>query len=127
MPSVSKSQQRLMAAAEHGADFPMAKKLRKSMSHDQLHDFAVGSMKSKPEHVLKGSSNDVVHENVKTFKNAGLSEHDAVKKALKKSNSHPNRHLNLGKYLHPKKEKPMDVETMAAASEPDDTDNTESF
>lgn len=52
MPSVSKAQQRLMAAAEHGADFPMAKKLRQSMTHDQLHDFAVGPMFNKPEHVF---------------------------------------------------------------------------
>jgi hypothetical protein len=51
MPSKSKAQQRLMAAAEHGADFSMAKKLRKSMTHEQLHDFAVGSMKGKPAHV----------------------------------------------------------------------------
>ena len=50
MPSVSKAQQHLMGAAEHGADFPMAKKLRESMTHSQLHDFAVGSEKSKPEH-----------------------------------------------------------------------------
>ncbi len=40
-----------MQAAEHGADFPMAKKLRGSMSHSQLHDFAVGSEAHKPEHV----------------------------------------------------------------------------
>lgn len=40
-----------MAAAEHGADFPMAKKLRASMTHSQLHDFASGSEAGKPEHV----------------------------------------------------------------------------
>ena len=40
-----------MGAAEHGATFPMARKLRASMSHQQLHDFASGSMKGKPEHV----------------------------------------------------------------------------
>ena len=51
MPSVSKAQQRLMGAAEHGAQFPMAQKLRKSMTLSQLHDFAVGSEKGKPEHV----------------------------------------------------------------------------
>lgn len=51
MPSTSKAQQRLMAAAEHGADFPMAKKLRASMTHEQLHDFASGSEKGKPEHI----------------------------------------------------------------------------
>lgn len=53
MPAKSRAQQRLMQAAEHGANFPMAKKLRKSMTHQQLHDFAVGSEKGKPEHVKK--------------------------------------------------------------------------
>lgn len=51
MPSVSKAQQRLMQAAEHGATFPLAKKVRASMTHSQLHDFAVGSEKGKPAHV----------------------------------------------------------------------------
>ncbi len=51
MPAKSKAQQRLMGAAEHGAQFPMAKKVRGSMSMSQLHDFAVGSMKGKPAHV----------------------------------------------------------------------------
>ena len=51
MPAKSKAQQRLMAAAEHGATFPMARKIRSSMSLSQMHDFAVGSMKSKPAHV----------------------------------------------------------------------------
>lgn len=50
MPSESIAQQHLMQAAEHGADFPMAKKLRSSMTHQQLHDFSVGSEKGKPEH-----------------------------------------------------------------------------
>lgn len=53
MPAKSKAQQRLMAAAEHGATFPKAKALRQSMTHDQLHDFAWGSTKGKPEHVKK--------------------------------------------------------------------------
>ncbi len=56
MPAVSTAQQHLMAAAEHGANFPMAKKLRKSMSHKQLHDFASGSEKGKPKHVKKKRS-----------------------------------------------------------------------
>jgi len=51
MPSVSKAQQHLMAAAEHGAKFPMAQKLRQSMTHQQLHDFASGSEKGKSQHV----------------------------------------------------------------------------
>jgi hypothetical protein len=54
MPAKSKAQQRLMAAADHGASFPMAKKLRSSMTMSQLHDFASGSMKNKPPHVGKG-------------------------------------------------------------------------
>lgn len=54
MPAVSKAQQRLMGAAEHGAQFPMAKKLRATMTLGQLHDFASGSMKGKPAHVAKG-------------------------------------------------------------------------
>lgn len=75
MPAVSRAQQRLMGAAEHGASFPLAQKVRASMTLSQLHDFASGSMKGKPAHVKKGR---------------------AVRGAL----SHP--HRNLGKYLHPK-------------------------
>lgn len=50
MPAKSKAQQRLMAAAEHGADFPLARKIRASMTTSQMHDFASGSMKGKPSH-----------------------------------------------------------------------------
>jgi len=50
-PALSKSQQRLMMAAEHGATFPKAKALRKSMTKRQLHDYAAGSMHGKPERV----------------------------------------------------------------------------
>jgi hypothetical protein len=71
-PARSKSQQHLMAAAAAGADFPMAQKVRASMTMGQLHDFAATSTKNKPAHV-NGS---------------------------KKGGSHP--HRNLGKYLHPK-------------------------
>lgn len=78
MPAKSKAQQRLMAAAEHGAQFPMAQKVRQSMTMRQLHDFAVGSMKGKPAHVAKAA-------------NAG------------KASSLPHPHRNLGGYLHPKK------------------------
>lgn len=53
MPAKSRAQQRLMQAAEHGATFPAAKKLRRTMTHQQLHDFAVGSEKGKPQHVKK--------------------------------------------------------------------------
>ena len=51
MPSKSKSQQHLFQAAEHGANFPLARKLRSTLTHQQLHDFASGSEKGKPEHV----------------------------------------------------------------------------
>lgn len=53
MPSKSRAQQRLMQAAEHGATFAMARKLRQTMTHQQLHDFAVGSERGKPQHVAK--------------------------------------------------------------------------
>lgn len=56
MPAKSKSQQRLMAAAEHGARFPMAKKVAASMTTEQMHDFASGSMKGKPAHVKQASA-----------------------------------------------------------------------
>lgn len=39
-----------MAAAEHGATFKKAKEIRASMTREQMHDFASGSMKGKPEH-----------------------------------------------------------------------------
>lgn len=51
MPAVSKAQQRLMQAAEHGADFLEARKLRRTMTRAQMHDFAVGSEQGKPDHV----------------------------------------------------------------------------
>jgi hypothetical protein len=49
IPSVSKKQRRLMGAAEHGADFPMAKKVRASMTKGQMHDFAKTKEKGLPE------------------------------------------------------------------------------
>jgi hypothetical protein len=51
MPAKSQAQQRLMQAAEHGATFPMAQQVRASMTHQQLHDFSIGSMAGKPKHV----------------------------------------------------------------------------
>lgn len=52
-PAKSKAQANLMRAAEHGATFPMAKQVRASMTMSQMHDFAAGSMKGKPQHVKK--------------------------------------------------------------------------
>ena len=75
MPAKSKAQQRLMAAAEHSAQFPLARKVYASMTHQQLHDFASGSMAGKPTHV----------------------------KAAPKAPAVQHPHANLGKYLHPKK------------------------
>lgn len=39
-----------MRAAEHGATFPMAKQVRASMTHKQMHDFAVTPSKGLPKH-----------------------------------------------------------------------------
>lgn len=99
MPSKSVAQQHLMQAAEHGADFPMAKKLRKSMSHEQLHDFSVGPETGKPMHVVKGDAKDIIGANTNTFKSFGFSEGDATKKAIRAA-----RHKNLKGYLHPRKD-----------------------
>lgn len=44
-----------MQAAEHGAKFPAAKKIRASMTQAQMHDFASGSEKGKPSHVSKSA------------------------------------------------------------------------
>jgi len=104
MPAKSIAQQHLMQAAEHGADFPMAKKVQSSMSHDQMHDFAVGSEADKPVHVLKGNRPDIMGINRKAFKAAGMSEADAMTSAIKTSKKgHPDRAKNLKNFLHPKK------------------------
>ena len=49
MPAKSKAQANLMRAAEHGAQFPMAQKVRASMTHQQLHDFAATKTKGLPK------------------------------------------------------------------------------
>lgn len=66
MPSKSKSQQRLMAAAEHGAPFPAAQQIRASMSLGQMRDFARGPMTGKPAHV-KAKRNGHPHANLGKF------------------------------------------------------------
>ncbi len=53
MPSVSKAQQHLMAAAEHGATFAKAEALRRSMTSGQLADFAKTPATPLPKHVKK--------------------------------------------------------------------------
>jgi len=49
MPAVSKAQQRFFQIAEHAPDKLRGKKPK--MTHQQLHDFASGSERGKPEHV----------------------------------------------------------------------------
>jgi hypothetical protein len=53
MPSKSQAQQRLFAAAEHGATFPLARTIRSEMTKTQLHDFAATPRKGLPVHVPK--------------------------------------------------------------------------
>ena len=76
MPAKSKAQQIAMAIAEHDPSKLYARnKGMANMTHQQLHDFASGSMKGKPAHVSSG---------------------------LKAAHaSHPNA-SRLGKFLHPK-------------------------
>lgn len=59
--------QRLFQAAEHGADFPKAREIRESMSLADMHDYASGSMKGKPEHVKKAASHPHRLKNLKHF------------------------------------------------------------
>jgi hypothetical protein len=82
MPAKSKAQANLMRAAEHGAQFPMAQKLRSSMSLGQMHDFAVTPNKGLPSHVKPAS---------------------AAKERSETGSSMGHPHRNLGKYLHAKK------------------------
>ncbi len=50
MPAKSKAQQHLMAAAAHGATFKKARDLRKTMTQEQLEDFARTRTKHLPSH-----------------------------------------------------------------------------
>ena len=94
MPSKSRSQQHLMAAAEHGATFPLAQKIRASMTHQQMHDFASGSMAGKPAHVKPPSYAERVRSTANPVRvnppRTGLSR-----------GNHPVR--NLGRFAHPKR------------------------
>jgi hypothetical protein len=51
MPSKTKSQRKLMRAALHGADFPKARKVRRSMSRDDLKHFAKGPISTSNREV----------------------------------------------------------------------------
>ena len=51
MPAKSKAQQHLMAAASHGADFAMARKVAGSMTLKQMSDYASTPTKKLPMHV----------------------------------------------------------------------------
>jgi hypothetical protein len=53
MPAKSKAQQRLFAAAAHGAQFAKAKQIRASTTPAQREEFASGPMKGKPERVTR--------------------------------------------------------------------------
>ncbi|MDE1940682.1 MAG: DUF3008 family protein [Patescibacteria group bacterium] len=56
MPARSQAQRRLMAMAEHTPLYQLhgqARKMKKSMSHQQLHDFASTKEKGLPYHVKK--------------------------------------------------------------------------
>ena len=54
MPAKSQAQANLFRAAEHGAGFGMAKKLRGSMTLAAMHDFSATPSKGLPKHVSKG-------------------------------------------------------------------------
>ena len=56
MPSTSKAQRRLMGMVEHTPLYQLhgqARKMKKSMTHQQLHDFASTKESGLPYHVKK--------------------------------------------------------------------------
>lgn len=55
--------------------------------------------------LLQGDSNDIVSANIRELRNTGRPEKQAVAIALSTARKHPNRHKNLGKFLHKKSEK----------------------
>lgn len=61
MPSTSRAQKNLMRAAEHGAEFPMARAIRHSMTPTQIHDFAAGSNRGLPAHASKHPHRNLGH------------------------------------------------------------------
>ena len=97
MPAKSRSQQRLMQAAEHGATFPMAEKLRSSMTMSQLHDFASGSEKGKPVHVAKSRAmHPALHQRASMVKEA----HAHLKQAIPNFHKLPARQRMMAAQHH---------------------------
>jgi hypothetical protein len=86
MPAKSQSQQRLMAAAAHGATFPKARQIQASMSLGQMKDFETGSMQGKPVYVPKAKSAAAVAPKMKPA--------PKMKAAARQP------HANLGAFLH---------------------------
>jgi hypothetical protein len=66
--------------------------------------------------MLKGSSPDIMGQNVRDMRKSGKSEIESTKMAMKKS--HPNRHKNLGKFLHKKGAKDSSTRPPAVANAP---------
>jgi len=58
-PARSRSQQRLFAAAQHGATFKKAKQLRATTTPAQREEFARGSLKGKPQPVTPNRYGDI--------------------------------------------------------------------
>ena len=77
MPAKSMAQYRLMQAALHDASFPMAKKLRKSMSASKLHEFTDHGPLSKAEHVGDAGTHK------RALQAKGMNEHEATKRSIK--------------------------------------------
>jgi hypothetical protein len=64
MPAKSKAQRNLMAAAEHGADFPKAAAIRSDMTLGQLRDFASTPTKGLPAKAKSSASHPKRHLNL---------------------------------------------------------------
>jgi len=99
MPATSKAQQRLMAAAAHGASFKKAQDVRQSMTLKQLKDFSEKPAKSLPARKTEISKTETeISKHADGVKHQPAMKHSAGRKP---GGTHP--HNNLGTYLHPKK------------------------
>lgn len=55
--------------------------------------------------LLSGEHNSVIMQNVQELKNRGVNEREAHRLSMAHSKKgHPNRHKNLGKFLHARKD-----------------------
>lgn len=106
MPAKSQKQANLMRAAEHGADFPMARKVRGSMSAGDLHDFASTKSAGLPEKVGQRTAPATTPRTPPGASAAARVSTKAMAPGTRGGGAGlPHPHRNLGGFLHPKRGK----------------------